>query len=179
MSFPDYTIHGWQDMHIVGLCALTCERDNTMTHRLLVDMDFMGASIMKELLGLSYGPADSMPFESNWNRMVGNNPACYSMMIPADWWQEIAVFGLLKMGADFVYTNGDCVWNDGGDDWKRLDKAWTDAENMAKVTIDPSTPEYYSSVSNLVPEYIRKTLRWMGLAPGQTINQVHAMTQRP
>lgn len=180
MKFPNIQITCWNDMEKIGFSALTGERDNTMTHRLLVDMSLTGAMILRELMDLPYGPAGSMPFNSNWNRMVGENAAIYSAMIPADWWPQLAVFGLLKLGSLFVYNNESMVWNDDGESWQQVDIHWSLAEAKAmKLEGGRDHPQFYQTMRESVPDYIRKVNRWKGLSEGQTINQVHAMSQRP
>lgn len=164
-------------LEILGISVLTGERDNTMTGRLLCDLNQDGVSLVTRYFGLpQHNPIAHL--ESNWNREVNGKPAVSSIMLPSILFPELAVFGLITMpGVEFVYANQYHIWSDDDTTWNRIDLAWSEAMIEAEKTIGRDDIRFSRTAANLVPSYLQDVKRWKGLG-GLTVNQVHAMSGR-
>jgi hypothetical protein len=87
-------IDSWKSLEQLGINALTGEADR-LSLRLLCDVNAEGRELVIDYLGL---PADTV-LSPSWNSSVNDAPSVGSVMLHRESCQQLASFGLFRMGA--------------------------------------------------------------------------------
>lgn len=142
-------IENWQDLEEYGFNFLTGERCN-LGMRILVDVDERGARIISHMLDMDVREG------SQWNNGVA------SIMIPRNWFFELAAFALADEGYETV------VIHPTGDTYRHAH------------VMGCSNDEWDTELSALYSKHYgnQRVFRTYDAHPHRGLNNVHAMSGR-